>query len=231
MITLHSATGDSLHWASAQVTSFHYLHSSPDPRSRPFAYVVHLDAEPVGCLFFGRTQAASCYQGGLTYGSPADVAAGRAAFDRWEVLSLSRVWFSPDVQPGGRLHSAEHLPGFTDRRGLFRSTLASAAIRMALGRVGFDYLAAHPPVFVEQPYEIRACLSYSDTRLHRGTIYRASGFWPARTNGNGIETWWTNNVAGLTAEQDRTIRDLAATCPRSRRVRDERRVLFGEMAR
>jgi hypothetical protein len=78
-------------------------------------------------------------------GSQADVAAGRAQFDRWEVLNLARVWLAPTVQVGGQWHRPSILPGFTDRRGLWRSTLASTVITEALGRVGYDYLTAHPP--------------------------------------------------------------------------------------
>lgn len=229
-ITLHIAAADYLIWASDQVARHHYLRKSPDPRSRPLCYVVRLDTEPIGCLFFGRTQSTSCYQGALTYGSQADVAAGRAAFDRWEVLNLARVWFAPDVQRGGRLYGPERLPGFVDRKGAFRSTLASTVIRQAMNRVGFDYLQRHPPVFVELPYVIRAVLSYCDTRLHRGVIYRSAGFELARTNADGVETWWTSAVAGLKTLQDLAIRTLAEDCPRSRRVRDQRRVLFGELA-
>jgi hypothetical protein len=59
------------------------------------------DGERVGCLLFGRPEATACYTGGLTYGSQADVAAGRAAFDRWEIVNLARVWLHPDVQAGG----------------------------------------------------------------------------------------------------------------------------------
>jgi len=48
---------------------------------------------------------------------------------------------------------------------------------------------AYPPCFLEQPYQLRVCLSYCDTRVHQGTIYRASGFALARQNNQGIETW------------------------------------------
>lgn len=203
----------------AMVVRDHYLHTIPDPRTRPLCYAVKIEGRLVGCLFFGRPESTRCFKGSLTYGSLGDVSSGRAAYDRWEVLNLARVWLSPDVQPGGQLHGSEHLPGFVDRRGAWRSTLASEVIRLALARVGHDYLVAHPPCFVEQPYQIRVVLSYCDTRRHRGVIYRAAGFALARTNGDGIETWWTSAVARLTAEQDAELRELAATNPRSVRIR------------
>lgn len=213
-------------WAERMVSERHYLHSAPDPRGRPFCYVVRLGGEPVGCLFFGRPESTRCYQGGLTYGSQEDVRSGKAEFDRWEVLNLSRVWYHPDVQPGGRLHAPEYLPGFTDRHGVFRSTLASDAMRAAFARVGFDYLMRHPPCFVDEPYAVRAAMSYCDTNLHRGTIYRAAGMMLARTNETGIQTWWTPEVAGLTPAQDEAVRRLAANHPRSRRIREASRSLF-----
>lgn len=154
------------------------------------------------------------------------MASGRASYDRWEVLNLSRVCLSPDVQPGGRLHSEGNTPGFTDRKGVWRSTLATTVIRAAFARVGFDYLTAHPPCFLDEPYQIRAVLSYCDTRRHKGTIYRAAGMRLARANADGIETWWTPEVAPLTAAQDRVVRELAAASPRSRRHREGRRTLF-----
>lgn len=108
---------------------------------------------------------------------------------------------------------------------MWRSSLASDVIRRALARVGFDYLARHPPCFVDEPYRVRAVLSYCDTRLHRGVIYRAAGFELARVNAAGIETWWT----AAAAAEDAAVRGLAASRPRSRRVRESRRTLFDLM--
>lgn len=209
----------------AVVERNHYLRSAPDPRTRPLCYEVTVGSCSVGCLWFGRTQSTSCYRGLLTYGSQDDVASGRAAFDRWEVLNLSRVWLNPYVQPGGPLHGPR-LPGFTDRKGQFRSTLASTVIRLALRRVGLDYLLAHPPVFLDQPYRIRAVLSYCDTRLHRGVIYRAAGFTLSRCNEDGIETWYTTAVAPLSDAKLEAVRQASERCPRSRRLRDKACTLF-----
>lgn len=205
--------------AREALVAHHYLRTAPDPRTRPFGYVVRVAGAPAGCLFFGRPESTCCYRGELTYGSRGDVMSGRARFDRWEVLNLARVWLSPDVQSGGRLCDPDFVPGFFDRKGTWRPTLASWAVGEALRRVGFDYLMAHPPCFVEEPYAIQAVLSYCDRRRHRGTLYRAAGFALARTNAEGVETWWTGDVAPLSAEQDRQVRHRAATDPRSRRIR------------
>lgn len=226
MILLVPADRAGFRWAQEQVRAHHYLRKPADPRSHPFAYLVVTDRQPVGCLIFGRPESTRCYQGGLTYGSLGDVQTGRAEFERWEVLNLARVWLDPAVQSGGRLYSPELLPGFADRKGLWRSSLASTVIRMALTTVGVDYLTKRPPCFLEQPYAIRAVLSYCDTRLHRGTVYQAAGFKLARRNKAGIETWWTPSVAGLTPGQDAAVRELARTHPRSRRIREAARSLF-----
>lgn len=231
-LTLEVADRQGLAWAQRIVSEQHNLRSPVDPRSRPMAYLVHHQASwgadaaagprCVGIVIVGRPEATCCYRGGLTYGSPADVAAGRAQFDRWEVLNISRVWLHPIVQRGGTYHTPDELPGFTDRRGEFRSTLASTVLDNVLHRLNLDYLRAHPPVDCAEPYAIRAVLSYCDTRLHRGTIYRAAGFRLARTNGRGIETWFTLDVGELTPYQDAEIRRLAEVSPRSNRIRARR---------
>lgn len=113
-----------------------------------------------------------------------------------------------------------------DRLRTWRPALASAAIGAALARVGFDYLMTHPPCFVDQPYAVRAVLSYCDTRRHRGTVYRSAGWHLARRNADGVETWWTDAVAPLTACQDGRVRELARDHPRSVRIRNRDRSLF-----
>lgn len=224
MISITPATERERVWAAAQVIAHHYLHSAPDPRSRPFCYVVRLASErtPVGCLWFGRPESTRCFAGGLTYGGADDIAAGRAVYDRWELLNLSRVWLSPDAQAGGRLARPELLPGVpghTDRKGVSRPYVASTVIKLAFARVGFDYLLAEPPVWVDEPYKIRAVLSYCDTKKHRGVIYKAAGMTLARTNEAGVQTWWTPDVGELTAEQDREIRKAAQQSGRCQRKR------------
>ncbi|KPV46424.1 hypothetical protein SE17_43330, partial [Kouleothrix aurantiaca] len=182
-----------------------YLHTPVDSRCSPFAYLIELErdpAGPVGCLIFGRPEATRCYDGGLTYGSLADVERGRAQYDRWEVLNLARVYLLPSVQAGGKRYNSHYLPGYTDRRGVWHSTLASSAIQQALASIGADYLLQRPPCFPDEPYEIKVVLSYCDTTRHKGTIYRAAGFALARTNERGIETWYTGAGALSSYERD-----------------------------
>lgn len=201
------------------VAAHHYLRKYPDPRCMCFNYSVHLGETWVGCLVFGRPQAGKLFKGPLTYGSVEDVESGKARLCRWEVLNLARVWFSPAVQRGGCLHRPELLPGFVDRKGVWRSTLASTVIRAAIHHVRIDYLVMYPPVFFRK-WHIRCVLSYCDTRLHRGTIYRESGFSLASRNREGIETWAFEGIEPPTAEDDAVIRRIGRTHPRSVKKRN-----------
>ncbi|HMP42438.1 MAG TPA: hypothetical protein PKA05_18815 [Roseiflexaceae bacterium] len=231
MITLQLADQQGLAAAQAAVAKFHYLQAPVDSRCSPVAYLIVLnEARVVGCLIFGRPEATRCYDGGLTYGSLRDVQTGRAQFDRWEILNLARVWLDPRVQQGGQWHRSDYLPGYTDRRGVWRSALASWSIEQALTRIGYDYLQLRPPVFPDEPYEIRAVLSYCDTRRHKGTIYRAAGFQLARANERGIETWYSTAVSPLTAYEHDQIRKAAWKSPRGIRLRAQRQAAQQELS-
>lgn len=210
----------SMFWAQKMVTDHHYLHAPVDVRTMPEGYAVWIDEwrEPVGVLLFGRPEATRCYP---WYGGLPDVAAGRAEVTRWQVLNLSRVWLDSIVQPGGLCYGPQALPGFMDRRGVWRSTLASTVLRMASAQIGFQYLLRRPPCFLNEPYEIKWLLSYCDTRLHRGTIYAASGFELYRTNGRGIQTYRIR-LPGLTPAQDAAVREASEFDARARRFRADR---------
>lgn len=195
-----------LDWAQDLVAREHYLRKRVDARCSVEGYGLAIASRLVGVFLVGRPQATACYP---WYGSVADVATGRAAVTRWQVLNLARVYFDPAVQRGGALHRPGAIPGFHDRRGVWRSTLGSASIAALAYRVVADYLLARPPCFLEEPYELRWLLSYCDTRLHRGTLYRAAGFELVRTNRDGIQTWRLP-LRPLTAEEDACVR-LAST--------------------
>lgn len=217
-----------LEWSlcAGAIQRFHYLRTFPDPRCLPLVYSVRLGGEWVGTLVFGRTESNRCYQGELTYGGPDEVASGRAKYDRWEILSLARVWLSPDVQAGGRLCAPGVVPGFRDRKGVFRSAFASHVVGLGIDAVRFDYLAMYPPCFVDEPYQIRVVSSYCDTRVHRSTLYRASGFRLSRANREGVETWYHDRMPPLDPDQDVRIRSFARQHPRSVRKRNARGKIF-----
>jgi len=202
--------------AQALVAREHYLRKRVDVRCSVEGYGVTVAGRNVGVLLLGRPQATACYP---WYGSVSDVLRGRAEVTRWQVLNLARVYLDPIVQPAGSLH--ETAPGFRDRRGSWRSTLGSAAISALADRVGVEYLVARPPCFMEEPYELRWLLSYCDTRLHRGTLYRAAGFELWRTNAAGLQTWRLP-LRPLTVEEHRVVGMAAARSPRSIEYRARR---------
>lgn len=217
---------DEVDAAQRLVVREHYLHKRVDPRCSVEGYAVHTVGRFVGVLLLGRPQATACYP---WYGSVSDVATGRASVTRWQVLNLARVYFDPCVQPGGALHCPGAIPGFHDRRGLWRSTLGSSAIEALADRVVLDYLLARPPCFLEEPYELRWLLSYCDTRLHRGALYVAAGFELVRTNENGVQTWRLP-LRPLTSEEDASVRSAAALSARSIEYRRRRALLSAQGA-
>lgn len=201
--------------ACYDIETFHYLGRMPDPRTSFEVLLPMLNGQQVGVLTFGRPEATRCQD---WYGSVADVAAGRCEVTRWQVLNLSRVLIYPEWQRGGEYCNPKGVPGFTDRRGVFRSTLASSILYLAAERAGFEYLTHRPPCFLDEPYEIRWLLSYCDTAKHRGTIYQAAGWELYRTNERGIQTWRTP-LPALTAPQHAAIREIAGKHPRSVKYR------------
>lgn len=210
MLTLHLATRAEQRWAQQIVVAHHYLHQRVHDTCSPMAYVVRHAAieEPVGTLIVSRLESTACYDpmSRLTYGSAADVASGRAQYDRWELLNLARVWLDPRVQRGGA-HHVEHG--------------ASTLIRALMQRVHYDWLQHLPPVDVTQPYQLRMLVSYCDTRVHTGFIYRAARFRLMRSNARGIQTF-AHRLAPLSAAQDEHIRRLSAIHPRAIRIRATR---------
>ena len=122
------------------------------------------------------------------------------------MLNLARVWLDPRLQRGG----AWYVPD-----------AATRAIGLALHAVVLDYLLTFPPCFLEEPWKLRQCLSYCDTRIHRGTIYRAAGFELVRTNDAGIQTW-ARPLRGLQGHERKAVERRAEVHPRSQRYRAQR---------
>ena len=73
---------------------------------------------------------------------------------KWQVLSLARLWLHDDLPRNSE----------------------TVVIAKALRLVQHRWLDVHPPRFLNEPYHIRKVISYSDTRYHQGTIYRAANF-------------------------------------------------------
>ena len=214
---------DGLEWSQKLVTACHYLKHPVDVRCSPLAYEVSLEparslSSQAGCLIFGRPEATRC---GDWYGSVDDVARGFCEVTRWQVINLARVFIFGRYQGEGAIVHKDLLPGFTDRHGVWRSTLGSTAIAQALDRVVIDYLLARPPCFLDEPYELSYCLSYCDTRVHRGSLYKAAGFELYRTNTTGIQTW-RKRLRPLTPAEHEAVRLASERSERSRKYRTER---------
>jgi hypothetical protein len=227
MLSVVLADKHGLKWAQEQVILHHYLHTPVDDRCSPVALLVTLFEKRVGCLIFGRPEATRVNG---WYGSVDDVRTGKCRLSRWEVLNLARVWLDPSLQKDGGqwyhppgLPGPSVLPGFYDRKRVWHSCAASSVIDLALERIVFDFLSCKPPVWMEEPYAIREILSYSDSRRHKGTLYRASRFTLVRTNAVGIETY-VRPVRGLTPAEQAIIAFRSQHDPRCRKLREARRV-------
>lgn len=211
-LSLHPASSNELRLAQDMVSSHHYLHTPVDVRTSPLAYIVRLHSFPdgaptdVGCLIFGRTESTRCYTGALTYGSLKDITVGKAQYSRWEIINLARIWLDPRIQHNG----SDYVPN-----------AASYLIAQALRRLPVDYLLRRPPCFLDEPWQLRVCLSYCDTRLHSGALYRAANFHLARRNKDGIETY-VRPLRGLDHAERRLIEAASRQSARSRRYRAAR---------
>ena len=138
-------------WLNAMATVHHYMHRPVHRRASPFGWAVNFDGElyqPDGAPS-GFIMFASIHYTRL-----------RGEFGyvglptKWQVLSLSRLW----------LH--DNLPRNSE----------TVVIAKALKQVQARWLEVHPPVDWNQPYQVRKIISYSDSRDHQGTIYRAANF-------------------------------------------------------
>ena len=193
-------------WSQDQVRQHHYLHAPVDDRSKPLVYTIVIGGVRAGCLIFGRPEATRCYHGDLRFGSVADVASGKAQYTRWEVVNLARVWIDAKYQHSGIYYVRN---------------AATVAIALALRAVVVDYLAANPPCFLDEPWRLRWCISYCDTKQHRGTLYKAAGFRLVHTNTNGLQTW-ARPLRGLQGHERKQIEHRAEQSLRSRHHRSMR---------
>lgn len=161
-----------LAWAQKTVTEFHYLRQPVHPQARPMAYVVEMHDVRLGLCIVGIPHATKNRQWWGYPGQPT----------QWQVADLSRIWLSSEIQQGGALCHPGIVPGFSDRRGIFRPTTATWLIREVLRRVQVDRVAMWPPVYLDSPYHIELVVSYHDPKHHKGTIYQQSGAQPMYTD-------------------------------------------------
>jgi hypothetical protein len=196
----------------------HYLHCMPHNMTCYEIYEIVVGIHQAGWLVFGWPQSTRCKD---WYGSLYQVEHSECQVTKYQVLNLARVWINPRYQAGGEFCKAGIVPGFTDRLGHFRSTLASSAINTWIETKAQDYILRRPPVFLDQPYELRWLMSYCDTKLHRGVIYKQAGFELYSTNSDGIQTW-RKPLPRLTPGMDSEIREASKMSKRSNRIRAEK---------
>lgn len=218
MDTLSMLNREGIETAQDDMVRWNYLHKRIDPRCSVEGYMIISNWWPVGWLLFGRPQATKC---GAWYGGVKDVLQGRCECTRWQVLNLARVWISPTFQPGGEHYNSDCLPGFVDRKGVWRSTLASEALRLAERCIGLDYLLSRPPVFPDEPYQIDWIMSYCNSRLHKGLIYAAAGYELHRVNAQGIQTW-RKRLPPLTEAEHAQVLRASERSLRAMRYRSQR---------
>jgi hypothetical protein len=177
-------------WLNDVATEHHYMHRPVHQRAVPFGWAVGFDGDvyqadgrPNGFIVY-----CSIHYTRLTgeFGYP-------GLPTKWQVLSLARLWLHPDLQTGGALYSPDILPGFMDRKGIFRSTLATDVIKQSFEQVQDRWLEVHPPRFLDEPYHILKIISYADTRYFSGQIYRAAGF---RETGRTVSARRHKNTRG-----------------------------------
>lgn len=174
-LSFELGTAEDLAWAQSTVAMHHYLRRPVDPRARPMAYIIRRAACNVGTVTVGIPHATKC-RGWWGYsGTPT----------QWQVVDLARIWLSPELQAGGRWCEPGQVPGYVDRRGVWRPTVATWAIAEVLARVQRDRVALWPPVYPHEPYHILLAVSYHDPAYHRGTIYRHAGALPMVVDSGG----------------------------------------------
>lgn len=170
-LTVRLGNNDDFVWAQQTTRDFHYLRRGVDPRARPMVYVLEHDGDRMGLIMIGIPHASKNRRWWGYPGLPT----------QWQVVDMCRIWIDPDLQKDGRLAYPSIVPGFMDRKGVFRPTVATWFIHQVLTRVQQDRVSLWPPVYLDQPYHIRLVISYHDPAFHRGTIYRLAGAEPMYT--------------------------------------------------
>jgi len=138
-------------WLNDMATAHHYMHRGVHQRACPFGWAIEFDGE----LYHqdGRPNGFIIFAS-IHYTKLRGEFGYEGLPTKWQVLSLSRLWLHDDLP-----HNSE-----------------TTVIAKAMKQVQRRWLEVHPPVMWDQPYQIRKIISYSDTRYHQGTIYKAANF-------------------------------------------------------
>jgi hypothetical protein len=138
-------------WLNSMAKAHHYMHRPVHQRAMPFGWAIRFDGE----LYQPDGKPSGFIMFASIHYTRLRGEFGYAGLPtKWQVLSLSRLW----------LHDS--LPRNSE----------TVVIAKALKLVQSRWLEVHPPVNWSEPYQVRKVISYSDTRYHQGTIYRAANF-------------------------------------------------------
>jgi hypothetical protein len=201
-----------LEWAQQICEQHHYLRVRVPSIARPMVYVVWHDGWPVGLCIVASPHANRNRLWWGYHGRPT----------QWQVVDLTRIWLDPSIQQNGSLCRPGDVPGFVDRRGVFRPTTPTWLIRQVLQRVQQDRVSLWPPVFLDEPYHIRLVISYHDPAYHQGTIYRLSGAEPMYQDEQGRPLPSTTGKYGWVWRLERPAwdwQDIEIRRPRTVRMR------------
>lgn len=185
-LTIRLGDAADLAWAQRTVTACHYLHQPVDPRARPMVYIIRDSSQTtpfapqgvrIGLVMLGIPHATRC---GGWWGYP-------NLPTQWQVVDICRIWIGAYYQRGelGIYAKPGIVPGYVDRHGVFRPTVATWAISEVLQHVQADRVRLWPPVYPSEPYHIELAISYHDPKHHKGTIYRESKATPMYTDALG----------------------------------------------
>lgn len=165
-------------WLNEMAIAHHYMHRAVHQRSCPFGWSISFDGrqyQPDGAPS-GFIVFASIHYTRL---------AGEFGYDglptKWQVLSLARLWLHDNLK-----HNSE-----------------TCVIGKAMKLVQRRWIEVHPPRFLDEPYHITKIISYSDTRFHQGTIYRAANF---RESGRTVSQKRHHNSRGAGMDGAELIR-------------------------
>jgi hypothetical protein len=221
-------------WAKAMLVQDHYMHKPWHPKADPLIYLVkrRRDDADVGCILFNRIQCSRFRDsdGNLWCGRLDEKIKGACSYTQWELITLGRFWLSPLVQQPYPEHQWKPVPCGPVPRFLFPPDeplaepvhhAASQIILEALDRVVYDYLLRFPPPFPEEPWRLRQCVSYCDTRLFTCSVYQASRFRAIRENDQGMRTY-AHSLRDLTPQEEETILAASKANQRCRRRRAAR---------
>lgn len=207
---LQVADSQALKWAQGVMEASHYMHRRVHQRTRPMGMLVLQGSRVrrrVGCLLFNRPQCTAV--NGWYCGSYQTLLAHptRYRMTMWNILNLARVFLFSDVQ---RKDSPSYV-----------YNAASRVVGTALRHVVRDYLLLFPPLYPDEPFELRECISYCESRRFLCTLYLASGFTEVRRNANGLITF-RHTLRPLTHKEREAIIEASRVSDQQRRRRAER---------